>query len=430
MTKRNQTSLDMFVKSSKTNNSLQWKQEQNGSVLVCCVGGFKAKQKVAAFDFDHTIAGVAGTHVFPKSGSDWAWTSSLVPSVIKALHSLGFAIVVFSNQKGVLEDQRRLGCFQGRVQKTVSQLEGIPMAFLAATEDDCFRKPRLGLFWYFSHRLNEGLSINTCFYCGDAAGRSLGVTKKDHSDSDLKFSLNMGFPFLVPETLFTHPNLDAMLAGSWQPLESEVPSPPFDPRTFKSSESLSQIDALLRHLGSGDNAKRHVLLLVGAPGAGKSSFVRNHLPSLAYINQDTLKTRAKCLKTLIGLLNEASAKHVVVDNTNPDPSVRQEFIRAARSSADVVMHCVLFDVPADICKHNSAFREHCLQAADCIKKDVGDLRLDSKSATHISRIVYQRYYSVFKEPSSDEGFDHIHRIPFLLNFKSAAHETLWRSFYV
>lgn len=38
------------------------------------------------------------------------------------------------------------------------------------------------------------------FYCGDAAGRlKTSSTPKDFSDSDLKFALNIGLPFLTPE---------------------------------------------------------------------------------------------------------------------------------------------------------------------------------------------------------------------------------------
>jgi bifunctional polynucleotide phosphatase/kinase len=36
---------------------------------------------------------------------------------------------------------------------------------------------------------------------GDAAGRKDGK-KKDFSDSDLKFSINIGIPFMTPEQFF------------------------------------------------------------------------------------------------------------------------------------------------------------------------------------------------------------------------------------
>lgn len=41
------------------------------------------------------------------------------------------------------------------------------------------------------------------FYCGDAAGRPKTATRpKDFNDTDLKFALNVGLPFLTPEQFF------------------------------------------------------------------------------------------------------------------------------------------------------------------------------------------------------------------------------------
>ena len=41
-----------------------------------------------------------------------------------------------------------------------------------------------------------------------------------------------------------------------------------------------------------------LIVLVGSPGAGKSTFVKRHLVTLGYerINQDTLGTKEKCLE--------------------------------------------------------------------------------------------------------------------------------------
>ncbi len=74
----------------------------------------------------------------------------------------------------------------------------VPMIFFAATMNDKFKKP-LGTMWeYYLEMFKDGPEVNKkkSFYCGDAAGRSkTSDKKKDFSDSDLKFALNIGLPF-------------------------------------------------------------------------------------------------------------------------------------------------------------------------------------------------------------------------------------------
>lgn len=71
-----------------------------------------------------------------------------------------------------------------------------------ALEDDEYRKPGTKM-WDLLESNNGGIKIDKkkSFYCGDAAGRKT-ATHKDHSDSDLKFGLNVGIEFLTPENLY------------------------------------------------------------------------------------------------------------------------------------------------------------------------------------------------------------------------------------
>ena len=112
--------------------------------------------------------------------------------------------MIFTNQGGVEAGHTTAADLKkkfGMIQKAL----GIPMTFLAATHSDMYRKPTTGMWDYLEKQLCEGVSIDKkrSFYCGDAAGRPKTDTrKKDFSDSDIKFALNIGLPFKTPEEVF------------------------------------------------------------------------------------------------------------------------------------------------------------------------------------------------------------------------------------
>lgn len=63
------------------------------------------------------------------------------------------------------------------------------------------------------------------------------------------------------------------------------------------------------------NRPLEVVIFVGSPGSGKSTFWKTYFSSYERLNNDTLKTPAKCLKACSEFL--AQNKSCVIDNTNP-----------------------------------------------------------------------------------------------------------------
>ena len=61
-------------------------------------------------------------------------------------------------------------------------------------------------------------------------------------------------------------------------------------------------------------AAKEVVLLIGSPASGKSTFSKNYFRNHVRINQDTLGTIRKCEKMASKMLEDG--KSVIIDNTN------------------------------------------------------------------------------------------------------------------
>lgn len=85
-------------------------------------------------------------------------------------------------------------------------------------------------------------------------------------------------------------------------------------------------DDIVPAAGAGSGRRQEMVLLVGFPGCGKSTFCRRFFEPHGYIriNQDELKTKEKCIRAAAAAW--AAGKSVVVDNTNPASATRRAFI--------------------------------------------------------------------------------------------------------
>lgn len=92
-----------------------------------------------------------------------------------------------------------------------------------------------------------------------------------------------------------------------------------------------------------------MIIMIGAPGSGKSTFVHNHLNDYTRVNRDSLKTKEKCLKVAEQAIKEK--KYLVIDNTNPTPDDRAAFIKLAQDNKYPVRGFFL-EVSKDLCLHN------------------------------------------------------------------------------
>lgn len=126
------------------------------------------------------------------------------------------------------------------------------------------------------------------FFVGDAAGRPSAWrpgASKDFASTDRKFALNLNLAFHTPEEFF--------LSHQQAPFELG-----FDPAT------VLQVKA--EELQLNKPSKKELVLLVGPPASGKTTLYHKYFSPHGHqwINQDSLKSRAKCLEELRKALNE------------------------------------------------------------------------------------------------------------------------------
>eukprot|EP01105_Mastigella_eilhardi_P018693 TRINITY_DN4345_c0_g1_i5.p2 TRINITY_DN4345_c0_g1~~TRINITY_DN4345_c0_g1_i5.p2 ORF type:complete len:357 (+),score=76.32 TRINITY_DN4345_c0_g1_i5:517-1587(+) len=340
---------------------------------------------------DDTLIKTKSGKKFPTGRSDWQWLYSCVPDKLRELSKEGKRLVIFTNQGGICGksgyDTTKERMITGKIDDIAAEL-GVPIQALIATTDDLYRKPATDMWDAFVAKLNNGTVpvLGQCAFIGDAAGRGdnwngNGV-KHDFSCSDRKFAHNVGVTFHTPEEFF----LDQKPAKfDWGSVDLSTIS----------SDSGDVCDGGIESLTSD---KQELVVIVGFPASGKSTFSRTYMVPKGYVhvNRDTLKTPAKCLKTTEEALE--SGKSVVIDNTNPDKAGRASYIDLAKER-DIPVRCFRMDVSEQLANHLNYFRE----------------KITSGNSPHVPRMGYAMYKKRFQEPSLDEGFAEIKHVQFVAN---------------
>ncbi|KAJ2553473.1 hypothetical protein EV175_002926 [Coemansia sp. RSA 1933] len=405
-------------------------------------------EKFAAFDLDSTLVTVRGNWRYPKGPSDWRFFHPSVPKVLHSLHEQGYKIVIISNQNGFRRSKKTPDVmaknakdFRIKISNIAKVLE-IPFTILVATAKDYMRKPSPGM-WHIAELDNGDVVVDKAasFYVGDAAGRPAGFKEGapvDFSDSDAGFALNVGVPFYTPEEMFYDSNGIADGKAFELPLPDAWSISRFIPTALAPSSSADH-SALLSTLKeevqqAQSSGKGLMLVLVGPPACGKSTFTQTHLEPLGFerINMDTLKTRKKCEHAVRDVLKEGGC--VVVDNTNPDAEARGSFLDVAQTH-DAKSIAIVFKHSKDLTVHNNSFRSSIEQARHfhSAKAQNNDSQgiLDSipVGADRVPTVAFNGYYKRFTLPAKSEGFSLVLNHEFVPEFSSADEEKIWYQYY-
>ena len=246
--------------------------------------------KVIALDIDWTVA--YGCKQLISKDPDDIYILPYRKEKLEEMIDLGYTIAFFTNQHSTTKQEitKRLG----RITTFLQKLDIPSFAFIATGKaknniDDIYRKPEIGMWTKLLTFLPK---LEDAFFVGDALGRP-----QDFSDSDRKFAENIGIQWISPEDFF----------GT----ETEISLP----------------------------EHKSMVLMVGMPGSGKSTYAHDVLKPQDYIvvSQDTLKTKKRVISTAIECMKRCC--NIVIDNTNPTQEGREEFYNLAEQygySASVI----------------------------------------------------------------------------------------------
>ncbi|KAK3988791.1 putative bifunctional polynucleotide phosphatase/kinase [Cladorrhinum sp. PSN332] len=377
------------------------------------------RKKIAAFDLDSTLITSASGKKHADQPGDWKWWHYSICPKLRLLYEDEFQVIVFTNQGGLTLHpdpkakappkgySERVANFKKKCNAVLSSI-GIPeITLYAATGKDMFRKPRTGMWDEMLKDFElspEEVQLHLSFLVGDAGGRVATISAerptipKDFSCSDRNMAANIGIKFLTPEEFFLEE----------KPREF---ARDFDLEKwpFKEGENLQWE---MKH-------EKEILLFVGPPGAGKSTFFWKVLNPLGYvrINQDTLKTKAKCLKAAEDWLKEKSVA-LAIDATNPDPDTRAQWVEFSEKHK-VPIRCVWFKTPLELCAHNDAVRG--------LNKNSKAHNIEGRDL--LPQLAFNMFKSRFKVPTEKEGFEEV--VPVEFKFSGTEEEyQVWGRYWV
>lgn len=333
---------------------------------------------ITGFDMDETLITTKGPNKFPKDADDWQWRFSRVPVVLEYFSSIGYRVVIFSNQAGISTGRTKLSHIKEKTESIALSL-GIPIEFFICTDYSVWnRKPGIGLWQKATSIIKENRSEDT-FFTGDAAGRP-----DDFGFCDRAFAINLGITFNVPEFIFS-------------PSDESIPLLPplkFDPRTYE-IRSLAETKKIKIEI-SKMVPEAHLAITIGGPGSGKSYFINTIMYYYKHL-EDEIFTKTVLMKAS-EIYIKRDRKKVIIDGFNATKKARKEWIDFADLLAIKII-CVHFPASHSEMMHRNKYRE----------------RITNGRHKAVPSITITTFLKAYEPPTEDEGFTKIIDISFKID---------------
>jgi bifunctional polynucleotide phosphatase/kinase len=315
---------------------------------------------VAGFDMDNTIIKTKSGKKFPIDKNDWTWLYDNVPQILIDL-SKTYTIIIFTNQNGLMKGKTKLDDLKHKFYSIHKELN-INILFVVANEDDYYRKPSIGMWDYI---IEKGFIKKESFYVGDAAGRiKCDKYKKDFSDSDRKFALNVGIDFYTPEVYFLH-NKDTKK-------EREYELKGYD---LKYTQKFKNKKLKF------NKKNKNMILITGLPGSGKTYLAKTLEEKYGFLHM----SKDKYGKNFKKILHEniKNGNSIIIEGLLYTAEKRKEYNDIA-DNYNYNKHLIEIKTDMDTSYHMNCWRS---------------INMDVKK---IPKIVYNIYNKYYVEPNKNE----------------------------
>lgn len=297
------------------------------------ISGKLKHSKCAGFDMDDTL-------IYGSDGGGYKAYPFAVEK-LKELDKEGYNILVFSNQKKPRQTDKIVNA---KIDAVIELYKPLPIHFFCARAEDEFRKPEIGMLKLIPKEYGK-----LEFFVGDADG-----SEDAFSDADVGFAKGVGVRYETPEKYF----------DVYEEIGEKLP--------VELRESKLKFSTLV--------------LLIGFPGCGKTTFCEGKLGYMKRISRDVVGNMGKCLKMCREELDRGGS--VVIDNLNASRESRRDFIEAANECGAAVVG-VHFRVGMSVAQKRN-------------EKRIGKSK--------VPPVVFYKYRKEFEMPMKDEGFDVIYSI--------------------